>query len=64
MRIPDHREEAGWNVRCEYGACKVEKRGFMQALYAYRACQSPPGKGMGDWERGSPGLIGDKDERL
>lgn len=41
----------------------MEKRGYLQALYPYRARPSPR-EGMGDREGGSPGLIGDKEERL
>lgn len=65
MRTPGHREEAGRNVLFEYRAWKCGKEGLSAStISASRVSKSGGQGGVGDWERGSPGPISDKEERL
>lgn len=62
MRTPGHREEAGRNVLSEYGAWKCGKEGLSASTISVsRVIQVRGQGGVGDWKRGSPGPISDKE---
>lgn len=63
VRIPGHRKEAGRNVRSEYGAWKGGKEGLYASTVSVSRVPESEGRD-GDWERGEPWPIGDKEERF